>query len=114
MTADELPPHPPFETSVVPNRDEVAVVAAGEMDVASAHLVATAVEELLEVGFRTIVVDLHQVEFIDSFGLRTLLQLREEAQRNGHTLALVAPQQGARRIFEITRTDELFDWRPRS
>lgn len=102
-----------FEASVVPNRDEVAVVAAGEMDLATAHLVAEAVEELREAGFRKIVVDLHRVEFIDSAGLRMLLELRGQAERDGHVLALVTPPPGTRRIFEVTRTQELFEWRDR-
>lgn len=103
----------PLETAVVPNRDEVAVVAAGEMDLATAHLVAAEVEELRAAGFRTVVVDLHQVDFIDSAGLRMLLDLRARAERDGHVLALVTPQPRARRIFEITGTEELFDWRAR-
>jgi anti-anti-sigma factor len=57
------------------------------------------------------VLDLTDVDFIDSTGLRVLLNIRNDAKRNDHVLTLVAPGPTARRIFEITGTRGLFEWR---
>jgi len=105
------PSYTPFALSLVPDRDEVSVVVAGELDLASRGEVERAVTELTATGFDQIVLDLRDVEFIDAAGLRTLLGLRNDAQRNGHRLTFVAPKDGARRIFQLTGTRGLFAWR---
>lgn len=98
----------PFSISVVPDRSEVAVVAVGELDLDSRDQVAEAVEELWESGFDDIVIDLRQVEFIDSQGLRMLLGLRNDATENGRGVTFVPPEPPARRIFDLTGTGDLF------
>lgn len=113
MAAVESSRYTPFAISVVPNRDEVAVVPVGDLDMTTADEVEDAVAELTSVGFDRILIDLRQVELIDSAGLRMLLSLRHDAERRGRALALVEGGRGARRIFELTRTRGLFEWRER-
>lgn len=96
---------------VVRNRDEVAVAPVGGLDLASADRLAEEVRQLRAAGATQIVLDLRQVDVIDSTGLRMLLSLRNDAKRNEHALTLVPPVTAARRIFEITGTRGLFDWR---
>ncbi len=105
-------PCPPFVLSVVPHREVVAVVVAGELDVASGRQLADEVTELRDRGFGRIELDLRGVRFIDSSGLRTLLCLRNDALRTQTALTLVPPAVEAQRVFELTRTMSLFDWRP--
>lgn len=104
----------PFALTVVPDRNEVAVVPVGELDMASVDELDTAVAELRTSGFKSIVIDLRGIALIDSTGLRVLLSLRNDAKRSGHALTLVAPGPAASRIFDITRTRGLFDWRERA
>ena len=113
MSAVESTPYTPFTLVVVPDRDEVAVVVSGELDLASVDQLERAVGELRVAGFGSIVVDLRNVDFIDSTGLSTLITLRNDAKRNGHALTLCPPGPAASRIFDITRTRGLFDWRER-
>jgi anti-anti-sigma factor len=113
MSTVDLSPITPFEITVVPNRDEIGVIAVGEIDLATAPAVAQEARDVQAAGFRHIVIDLHQVDFIDSTGLRMLLDLRAELERNGGRLTLVPPMPGAQRIFELTETRRLFDWRNR-
>jgi anti-anti-sigma factor len=113
MSAVEFSQSTPFETTVVPNRDEVGVVAAGELDLATAPALAREIDDLQTAGFRDVVLDLHQVDFIDSTGLRMLLDLQIQLERRGGRLTLVPPLPSARRIFEITATRQLFHWRSR-
>jgi anti-anti-sigma factor len=99
---------------VVPNRHGVAVVPAGNLDLSSAHDVSDAVIELWTAGFGEVVIDLRRTELIDSVGLRTLLTLRNDAKRNRRGLALIRPGSGAARVFDLTATRGLFDWRDES
>lgn len=108
----EASPYKPFGISLVRGRDEVAVVAVGDLELAAADRLGQAVRQLREAGGPVqIVLDLRQVEFIDSTGLRILLSLRNDAKRHDYTLALIPPAPAARRIFDLTGTRGLFDWR---
>jgi anti-anti-sigma factor len=62
-------------------------------------------------GFDKIVVDLRQVEFIDSTGLRVLMSLRNGATHEGYSLVLIPARAPVQRIFELTGTRGRFDWR---
>lgn len=93
---------------------KVAVVAVGELDMASVEHVERAVTDLKDAGFESIVIDLSRIAFIDSRGLRTLIALRNHAKRDGHALTLVTPGAATSRIFDITGTRGLFEWRNRS
>ena len=111
MSAAHSSPYRPFAISVVRSHREVVVIPVGEVDRASADVLIHQVEQVPAAGVAQIVVDLTNVDSIDSVGLRTLLSLSTDAERNGHALTVVAPGPTARRIFEITGTRGLIDWR---
>ncbi len=111
MSAVQSSPHTEFSISVIPARSEVIVVPVGELDLASAKRVEQAVRELRSTGFDDIVLDLRQVEFIDVSGLRMLLALRDDAERDGQGLTLLAAPERAQRIFDLTGTRASFAWR---
>ena len=62
------------------------------------------VAALLASGSTRIVLDLAELEFIDSTGLRLILELHGEAARDGYSLALVPGGEAVQRVFEITGT----------
>ena len=111
MSAEQASLYRPFAISVVRGRDEVAVVPVGDVDLASAEILRHQVAKVQAGGVAQIVLDLTDVDFIDSTGLRVLLSIRNDAKRNDHALTLLAPGPTARRILEITGTRGLFDWR---
>ena len=83
----------------------------GELDLASADELGQAVAQVRAAGFNDIALDLRGVDFIDSTGLRMLLSLRNDAKRTGYALTLLSPAPTVRRIFAVTGTRGLFDWR---
>jgi len=101
----------PFSVSVVPDRGEIVVVLTGELDLASADVLERDVRKLRLAGCDRVVVDLRQVEFMDSTGLRLLISLRNTAKREGHRLMVVPGPRQVQRIFDLTATRGLFDWR---
>ena len=110
MSADG-PLFTPFAVSVLRSADEVAVAPRGELDLASVDELTREVEELWATGFRRVLIDLTALEFIDSSGLRSLLELRKTAASDGHDLALRSGPAVVQRIFNLTGTARLFDWR---
>ncbi len=107
----ELSQYRPFAISVIRSDEEVALVLVGELDLESADKLERNVSQLRVPDVTRIVLDLRQVQFIDSTGLRVLLTLRNDAKRNGHALTLIPPAPAVRRVFEFTGTRGLFDWR---
>lgn len=100
-----------LDIQVVADGHEARVALDGELDLASAEALEHEVRDLRRAGFDRVVVDLRHVEFLDSTGLRVLLCLREAAKREGHLLVLVPGPRQVQRLFELTATGALFDWR---
>ncbi len=111
MTTMRSAAYEPFSISVIPDRQEVAVIPKGELDMSCVDALDREVRELRAAGFSEIVLDLRKVSFLDSTGLRLLLSLRSDAERDGHDLTLVRGPRAVQRIFELTATRGLFDWR---
>src|SRR5438132_11162580 len=96
-----------FQTTVT---GEVAVIAlTGELDVAGAGLLE---HELRRVSADHegvgLVIDLRDLIFMDSTGLRLIVLADERARAEGRAFSLVRGQPDVHRVFEITRmTDRL-------
>lgn len=77
-----------------------ALAASGVVD---AHTAAQLLVELQDLGGGgDITLDLSQVEFIDSSGLRTLVTSHQELEADGHKLVLSGISDAVDRLFEIT------------
>jgi anti-anti-sigma factor len=92
----------PFRCEVIPDREAVRVKPVGELDLATAEDVALPVRELIESGFRSVVLDLSEVTFIDSSGIRMVLEARDAAERGDVALQLVPGPPAVQRAFELT------------
>lgn len=107
MPAEETPG--PIEV-LIEERDGVLVVAlAGELDIACASQVAAALDEAIAESGHEVAVDLSRLEYMDSTGLRTLLEARERAAARGRRLALLGVSARARRVIELTGADALLE-----
>jgi anti-sigma B factor antagonist len=74
----------------------------GEIDLAVASRFAQALESLIEESNGTGLVDLSQVHFMDSSGIRALLKAKRDAEAKGKVLALLTPSASCRRVLEIS------------
>jgi anti-sigma B factor antagonist len=110
MPAGAEPPHKRrrlpepfrFETS---REDTTATVRAiGELDLASAPVLDDHLAELRDAGFRRLILDLRGLEFMDSTGLRLILDYDSQARNNGFSIALIRGPSAVQRIFDLTGT----------
>jgi len=92
-----------FTYRVERDTDRVTVHLAGEVDLAAAPRVETAIEDALagEEGV-DITIDLDGVTFLDSTGLRVLVAAHSRCADEGRSLSLVNPSTSVSRILEIT------------
>ena len=86
--------------------DDRTVIAEGDIDLAGGPLLDTAILRLE--GPEPVVIDLEQVEFIDSSGLRSLLAASRRAEGRGTRVVLRKPSAGVLRLLSITGTTEQF------
>src|SRR3954466_14305151 len=97
------------ETTV---EDQLAVVTPrGELDVAGTPALAQAIVAVTgEPGVQTVVVDLSQLEFLDSSGLRAVVLADQRLKADGLRFALVPGGESVQRVFELTRMTERLSW----
>jgi anti-anti-sigma factor len=77
------------------------VAPRGEIDLATVDLVRGAVERELKPG-QDLVVDLREVGFMDTSGLRYVLELVERSSRDGFAVRLVRGPSAVQRVFEVS------------
>ncbi|MDT5088446.1 MAG: anti-sigma factor antagonist [Mycobacterium sp.] len=92
--------------SSIETRDGVAVLAVrGEIDVASAPAFKSAIAEALEGNPEGLVLNLLEVEFLGSVGVRVLLEA--QGKIGDGRFAVVARSPAAGRILQLLSLDEL-------
>jgi anti-sigma B factor antagonist len=96
-----------FQCEVQTDRDAVRVSVVGELDLATVPTLDACLTELRESGFRQLVVDLSRLEFLDSTGLRLLLQYDAQARQDGFSFSLTPGPRSVQRIFELSGTHGL-------
>ncbi|MGK5519942.1 STAS domain-containing protein [Micromonospora sp. URMC 107] len=86
----------------------VVLHPAGEIDMATAgEFEATLTEALRRPGVREVVVDLADVRFLDSSGVRVLVHGVAVGREGDVTLRVTGPQPGVARVLRITGVDAL-------
>ena len=80
----------------------VSIALAGELDLAGASRLEARLEEIERDGPARLVVDLRRLVFIDSTGLRLLLQAAARARERGCELVLRPGEPSVQRVFEVT------------
>jgi anti-anti-sigma factor len=99
-----------FSVGVHPDRAQVAVAPAGELDLATVAEVERELSELRAAGFTDVVLDLRRVTFMDSSGLALLLSEHRMAQAAGHRFRLVEGSAAAARLLDVTGTADIFEY----
>jgi anti-sigma B factor antagonist len=83
-------------------KDGVATIAlSGELDMATAPILSDSLAPFEGNGVSTIVLDLHDLTFIDSTGLHAFLEARNRATSNGQRLLVRGASPTAQRHVEI-------------
>ena len=88
------------------------VIPTGELDIDTAPTLVDGLERAFESRAGRVVLDLRELEFIDSSGLRSLLMARRRAESSRKHFALVAGSRELERILEIAGVHSIFDWTP--
>jgi anti-anti-sigma factor len=99
----------PLRIEVSEDQDAARIVLSGEFDIASADRAGRALQELLGHARQRVVVDLRALDFMDSTGVKFLVEARDAARESGVELALVGGGGSVRRILAVSGIMALFD-----
>ena len=86
----------------------VTLTVSGEIEVYSLPDFTRLAESFVG-GPKNLVIDLKELEYIDSSGLGFLVTLHDRLERNDQHLSLVNMPTHVARVFKITRLDRILD-----
>jgi anti-anti-sigma factor len=93
----------PFRCDVEAGVDGVVRIRpVGELDMSTVPVLEQAMLQAGVAGHQLLVIDLRELEFMDSTGLTLLTRWSLGAERDGYDLALVAGPDRIQRLFELT------------
>ncbi len=88
--------------------DAPRVTLSGEVDLRTSPALRTQLLDLIERRPKRLIVDLSEVQYMDSSGVGTLVEIKRHTDRKNVRMVLVNPQARVRSLFEITRLEKFF------
>ncbi len=97
-----------FQETTGGDREVFRIVPSGRLDAVTVPALEEFLQSALSANHSQLVLDLSEVSYLSSSGLRALLQARRQAQAAGGDLVLAAMSVRAREIFEMIGFTNLF------
>jgi len=110
MEGEGSPPQPLLRLERTDHDGVPHLELVGELDLSTANPLKLRLELIEREQPETIVVDLRRVTFMDSIGLGILLAHLLRGRKVGRELALVQGPKQIQDLFELTGTQDKFDW----
>lgn len=98
----------PCEVGDLDMRGAPGLAVRGEIDINSVAILEDALERAILASTGAFVIDLTDVEFLDSSGLAVLLRARGLLGREDRALALILPPGPAKRAFDVSGFGDMF------
>jgi anti-sigma B factor antagonist len=97
-----------LETQIVEVQGHKVLNLSGEIDVYSAPQFKQAVVSILDGAQQHLIVDMHNVRYMDSSGFGILLSAVKRLRPNGGTVNLIGCASSIDRVLHITKLDAIF------
>ena len=93
---------PTFGINVSSTDARTRIAPSGELDIATTPALEQAIADATAKPGAELVLDLRELTFMDSTGLRTLAQTNARAEEDGFTLSIVRGPRQIERVLEIS------------
>jgi anti-sigma B factor antagonist len=97
-------------TEVSENGRSIAVALIGELDLSEASGVEETLSDIERRKPALLVLDLRRLSFLDSSGLRLILEADLRAREEGRRLSVVRGPEAVQRVFSISLLDKRLDF----
>jgi anti-anti-sigma factor len=95
-----------LSVNVARDDHRLAITPRGAVDRSTVGRLDDAVRAAEDSDAERIVIDLREVTFMDSSGLRMLLEARARSQGGSNRLRLIRGPRRVQRVFELTKSEE--------
>jgi len=95
-----------FRVEVQSNGRAAVISVSGELDLASSAGLDEELQRLIESDVEQVILDLRELEFMDSTGLSTLVKAHQRAEEAGRRFGLVRGPQQVQRLLSLTGVEE--------
>ena len=109
MQAAKYVPPPKFDIVVKPDGERVLVVPRGELDLGSISRLESEIGVVRARRPAAVVLDLRELTFMDSTGLRLLVQLAASADTDGYAFSIIDADGPVRRLLVLTQLRDRFE-----
>ena len=94
----------------ISKKDAISICKAeGEIDINTAPQFKKAFDALTREKEAKVIINMEKVDYIDSSGLATLVELLKNFRKSGTSLKLTNLAPKVKSLFEITKLEKLFD-----
>ncbi len=97
----------PINHSIHDNVDVIELPT--QLVMANAAETRAAIQELIHDGHHRLVLDLNNINFIDSSGLSVIVSTMKAVHAEDGAVVLLKPSDGVRSLIELTRLHQVFD-----
>jgi anti-sigma B factor antagonist len=97
-----------FRCELIREDGHVRVAPHGELDLSTVPILDRRLREALDSGVRRVLVDLRELEFMDSTALTLLVRWSRASADDGFDLALVRGDPRVHRLFTLTGLESVF------
>jgi anti-sigma B factor antagonist len=91
-----------FRVEVRDNDRAAVVTVSGELDLASSPAFEEELDRVISSEAPVVVIDLRELEFMDSTGLSVLIRAHQRAEERGQRFGLVRGSQQVQRLLSLT------------
>ena len=95
-----------FQIHVRREDSATVIEVSGELDLASAPAVEQELEQAESSGIELVILDLHELEFIDSTGLGLLVKAHRWSEEAGRRFAVVRGSNQVQRLLELAGLEQ--------
>jgi anti-anti-sigma factor len=95
----------PFSCEVKRGRASAVVEVTGELDLATVEVVQNALQSVVRTK-RSVTLDLRGLSFMDSTGLRLILEIDGMARQDGFNLTVVRAPETVQRMFGLSGVED--------
>ena len=90
------------------NGDETTISIAGVLDALTAPEIRPTIDDIVKDGRKQVIVDLSDLELIDSSGVAVIVSLYKRVRSIGGTMRVVNVKDQPLAIFKLLRMDRVF------
>jgi anti-sigma B factor antagonist len=95
-----------FTVKLQPHSDAALIAVSGELDIASAPELEQALDQIRPDQTKLVIVDLRELEFMDSTGLSIIVRAHQRLSEHGCELSLVKGPPQVQRLLDLTGVTE--------